>query len=79
VCSHLYAFDTLTYTWHKINTQNNDSVPKARDMASITVVGSQAYLFGGYDGNPLDDMHTFQLKKQLREILEQKHVGMRPV
>lgn len=50
---------TVTNTWYTITTP--DPIPPARDMASITVVGTSAYLFGGYNGRPLEDMWIFRL------------------
>ncbi|EGG13994.1 Kelch repeat-containing protein [Cavenderia fasciculata] len=62
----LYLLDTVNMEWSRIDAP---SAPHPRDMGSGNMVGSTMFMFGGYNGSAIDELHALKMEKRLELLL----------
>jgi len=75
VCSQVvYCYDTLAHAWTTAHPagreRTTDNRPEARDMATMSVCGHSAFLFGGYNQKCFDDVYLLRLTTAANRALE---------
>eukprot|EP00026_Physarum_polycephalum_P006410 Phypoly_transcript_06452.p1 GENE.Phypoly_transcript_06452~~Phypoly_transcript_06452.p1 ORF type:complete len:578 (+),score=110.38 Phypoly_transcript_06452:107-1735(+) len=72
-CSQVvYCYDTLAQSW--TTAQPGQIKPEPRDMATMSVCGHSAFLFGGYNQKCFDDVYLLRLTKAANRALETLHL-----
>jgi len=60
VSNSIYLLDTVSMTWKKLVTKGLENF-QAKDCISATVAGDKVYLFGGFRGEPVNELQCIDM------------------
>jgi len=61
VSNSIYLLDTISMTWKKLASKGLENTFQAKDCISATVAGDKVYLFGGFRGEPVNELQCIDM------------------
>mmetsp|Transcript_11498 Transcript_11498/g.27046 ORF Transcript_11498/g.27046 Transcript_11498/m.27046 type:complete len:370 (-) Transcript_11498:132-1241(-) len=74
----LHEYDIASGRWEVLRSKNSGPGPRGREMMGMVACGGQLYIFGGYDGTFLGDLHAFDIDKGSWSELSSRSSGPSP-
>ncbi|CAL1138111.1 unnamed protein product [Cladocopium goreaui] len=61
----VHYFDTKARQWHEVTAKNAADAPVGREGATAVLYGLEMWIFAGYNGGWLNDLHYFDIQAEM--------------